>query len=202
MAESTSTRGRRPRRSTRISQRLERARQRNADQLAEQKQREQRVEDGLREFIEAGEAIAAEDAACEEKVAALQRKIDALRAESRERVSSAHTRQAQAALAIHEAGRTVEQVADLLELRSEKEARRMIAAGRAAAEAGSGPAQEQDTVPAISAGKRPTAASEGEETTGATSGEQRQLRGVDGQQHRPDSGFVPAAVADGGRQNA
>ena len=201
MAES-STRGRRPRRSTRISQRLERARQRNADQLAEQKRREQRVEDALREFIEAGEAIATEDAACEEKVAVLQRKIDALRAESQERVTGEHTRQGRAALAIHEAGRTVEQVADLLELRSEKEARRMIAAGRAAAEAGSGPAQEQDTVPANSAGQRLTVAAAGEESTGAVSGEQRQLRGVDGQQHRPDSGFVPAAVADGGRQSA
>ncbi|MBQ0927555.1 hypothetical protein [Saccharopolyspora endophytica] len=201
MAES-STRGRRPRRSTRISQRLERARQRNADQLAEQRWREQRVEDALREFIEAGEAIAAEDAACEAKVAALQRKIDALCAESRERVTGEHTRQAQAALAIHEAGRTVEQVGELLELRSEKEARRLITAGRTAAEAGSGPAQERDTVPAKSSGHRPTGAAAGEETTGAVSGEQRQLRGVDGQQHRPDSGFVPAAVADGGRQNA
>lgn len=202
MVESKSTRGRRPRRSTRISKRLERARQRNADQLAEQKQREQRVEDALREYIEAGDAIATEDAACEEKVAALHRKIGALRAESQERVIGEHTRQAQAALAIHEAGRTVEQVAELLELRSEKEARRLIAAGRAAAEASSGPAQAPDTAPAEPAEQRPTVAAAGEETTGAASGEQRQLRGVDGQQHRPDSGFVRAAVADGGRQSA
>ncbi|WP_406690333.1 hypothetical protein REH65_31180 [Saccharopolyspora sp. ID03-671] len=176
MAESTSTRSRRPRRSSRMSQRLERARQRNADQLAEQKQREQRVEDALREYIEAGEAIATEDAACEEKVAALQRKIDALRAESQERVTGEHTRQAQAALAIHEAGRTVEQVAELLELRSDKEARRLIAAGRADAEASSGPAQAApDMVPTEPAEQRLTGAAAGEETTGAVSGEQRQL---------------------------
>ncbi|GAA2798915.1 hypothetical protein [Saccharopolyspora taberi] len=208
MAESTSTRGQRPRRSTRISQQLERARQRNADQLAEQKQRELRVEDELREFIDAGDAIATEEASCGEKVAALQRKIDETRSKSQEKVAGEHARQARAALAIHEVGRrTVEQVADLLELRSEKEARRLIAAGRATAEQEetTGKAQEEGRAagqPHADVGQQATAGAVAEEPTGAESGEQRHLRGVDGQQYRPDPGFVPASVADGGRQSA
>lgn len=207
MAKSTSTKGRRPRRSTRISQRLERARQRNAAQLAEQRKREQLVDDELVAFVDAGDAIAAEEASCEEKIAALQRKIDETREASRERVAGEHARQARAARAIHEdGGRSAAQVAELLELRSEKEARRLIAAGRQTAEQdtgateqspdGEGSAEQSDR----QAG-RPKAA-EADTPASGGSGEQAQLRGVDGQQHRPNSGFVPSVIADGGRQSA
>ncbi|MEB3372445.1 hypothetical protein [Saccharopolyspora mangrovi] len=134
MSAATPRGGRRPRRSTRVSQDLERARQRNAEQLAEQKKREQLVEDSLVEFVDAGVVIAAEQAALEDKVAVLHRKIDQARAESTERVAGEHARQAAAAWAIHEhGGRSAAQVAELLELRSEKEARRLIHTGRTGA---------------------------------------------------------------------
>lgn len=131
MSESTPRGGRKPRRSTRVSQNLERARQRNAEQLAEQKKREQLVEDNLLEFVDAGASIAAEQAALEDRLAVLHRKIDHVRAASMDRVAGEHARQAAAAWAIHEhGGRSAAQVAELLELRSEKEARRLINTGR------------------------------------------------------------------------
>ncbi|MEY8042630.1 hypothetical protein AB8O55_24760 [Saccharopolyspora cebuensis] len=202
MVESTSTRGRRPRRSTRISQQLERARQRNADQLAAQREREQRVDDALAEFVDAGEHIATEETTCEEKVAALQRRIDQTRAASREKVAGEHARQARAALAIHEAGRTVEQVAELLELRSEKEARRLIAAGRE----GTGPeaVSRSDEPGAESPDRSPRDAAAGPSgSAGASAAVSGSLEGgsgneVDGQQHRPSGESVPVA-ADGGQ---
>lgn len=140
MGTSTPGRGRRPRRSTRVSQNLERARQRNAEQLAQQKKREQLVEDGLVDFIDAGEIIAAEQASLADKIAVLNRKIEETRAESEHRVAGAHARQARAAWAIHEqGGRSAAQVAELLELRSEKAARALITAGRS----DTGPGREQ-----------------------------------------------------------
>ena len=124
--------GRRRRRSTKISERLEAARRRNLDQLAEQRRREQEVEGALAEFVEAGEDIAAAERAAEEKIIALQRKIDRVRADLLAVTAASHDRQAQAALRIHEVGgRTVEQVSDLLEIGSVKEARRVLAAARA-----------------------------------------------------------------------
>lgn len=132
MTASASRGGRRARRSTRVSQSLQKARERNAEQLAAQKEREQLVEDNLVEFVDAGEIIAAEHAALEDKLDALRRKIDHVRAESEQRVVGQHSRQAAAAWAIHEhGGRSAAQVAELLELRSEKEARRLIKTGRA-----------------------------------------------------------------------
>lgn len=201
MAESTSTRGgRRPRRSTRVSQRLQHARERNAAQLAAQRDREQRVEKALGAFVDAGELIASEDAACEEKVAALQRKIEQTRADSRERVAGEHARQAQAALAIHEAGRNAAQVAELLELRSEKEARRLIAAGRTQAEQDTeDDASEQEDAADDRVPREPEVADADSETG---SGEEAQLSGIDGQQHRPHADFVPSVIADGSRQSA
>ncbi|WP_460959123.1 hypothetical protein [Parasphingorhabdus pacifica] len=212
MTESTTTRGKRPRRSTRISQRLERVRQRNADQLAEQRAREERVETALGEFVEAGDAIATEEHACEEKVATYQRKIDELRSETQQKVADQHARQAQAALAIHEAGRTVDQVAELLELRSEKEARRLIAAGREAADpdtSSESPVQprpeangqtQRDAVACSSERAAGSAVPEHPRPASTGSGEQAHLGGVDAQQHRSHTGFVPA-VADGGGQS-
>ncbi len=206
MTESTTSHSRRGRRSTRISQQLERARQRNADQLAEQRAREQRVEGALAAFVEAGDAIAIEEASCEDKVAAYQRKIDELRAETQTKITDKHTRQALAALAIHEAGRTVDQVADLLELRSEKEARRLIAAGRAAPEqeaSGTRSDEESNT----ESGATDDEATEqvppmGGDPVPTGLGKQNQWGRVDAQQHGSSTGFVPSVLADGGGQSA
>ncbi|MDA3644386.1 hypothetical protein LZ318_30760 [Saccharopolyspora indica] len=144
MAESATTEGRRPRRSARISRQLEEARRRNVQQLAEQRERERRVEGALREFVEAGDAIAMERAACEDRIAVLRRKMEVKQEESEAAVAGERDRQARAALEIHEAGRTVEQVADLLELSGEKEARRLIAAGRRTGDADAGGQREDN----------------------------------------------------------
>lgn len=198
MAESTAMRGRRPRRSTRISQRLERARQRNADQLAEQKRREQLVEDELVAFVEAGDAIAAEEASCETKVASLQRKIDETREASRERVAGEHARQARAALSIHEdGGRNAGQVAELLELRSEKEARRLIAAGRAVAaqdaDGNVNTMQDDDAVTAESGGQT--------DISSATAAAEQELLTEGGSQQRSGWRGAPTSLAEDGGED-
>lgn len=138
MTELETTPRKRARRSTATSRKLEEARRRLARQLAEERGREERIKRALREFMTAGEKIAAAEKACEEKVTELQNRIKRLRDQAAEKVVGAHTQQARAALTMHEAGRTVEQVADLLAV-SEKKARQLIATGRdAAGEAGSG----------------------------------------------------------------
>ncbi|WP_017975777.1 hypothetical protein [Actinopolyspora halophila] len=185
----------RRRRSTRVSQQLARARQRNAEQLAEQRAREQRVETALRQFVEAGEAIATEQARCEDKVAVYQRKIDKLRADSEEKVVGEYTKQAQAALALHEGGgRTVEQVAELLELDSEKQARRLIASGREALSAGT------DTDPPSDHDERERAEPRLETTadheiSANGAGERADPTEDAGQQHRAQADLVPAPTA-------
>ncbi|TVT23389.1 hypothetical protein FNH05_33035 [Amycolatopsis rhizosphaerae] len=132
MAEAQTTPRKRARRSTATSRKLEAARERLANQLAEERQREERIKQALRDYMAAGEKIAVAENACEEKVAALTNRIERLREQAREKVAGAHAQQGRSALAMHEAGRTVEQVADLLAV-SEKKARQLIAAGRDAA---------------------------------------------------------------------
>ncbi len=119
----------RGRRSTETSRRLERVRERNARQLAEQRDREKRVNEALRAYVVAGERITTAEEECAAKVAEYERRIDGVRSRTRERVTGHRAEQARAALTIHEGGRTVEQVAELLEM-SRKDARRLIAEGR------------------------------------------------------------------------
>ncbi|SFE22140.1 hypothetical protein SAMN04487819_109198 [Actinopolyspora alba] len=193
MTESSTGKARR--RSSRVSQQLERARQRNAEQLAEQRAREQRVEAALRQYVEAGETIAAEHARCEEKVAVYQRKIDKLRADSQEKVADQHTRQAQAALSLHEGGgRTVEQVAELLELDSEKQARRLIATGREAV----APTTDTESLPddgQREGGPLRQETPSANATSADGSGEQVEPVGDVGQQHGAQTGLVPVPTA-------
>jgi hypothetical protein len=131
MAESTRQGRRRARRSTRVSRELEAARKRNAEQLAAQRRQEEAVEAALAEFFVAGDEIAAADEDCRRRVEPHERAIAQLRQERDARVASQEQAQGLAALAIHEADRTVEQVGELLGL-GEKPARRLIAAGREA----------------------------------------------------------------------
>lgn len=133
MAESATPSRSRVRRATRISQRLAAARERNAVQLARQREQETRVEAALAEFFGADEQIAAAQADTQRKIEPHERAIVQLREQLGETVSGAEAAQAQAALAIHESDRTVEQVGELLGL-GEKAARRLIVAGRDAAE--------------------------------------------------------------------
>lgn len=143
MAKNATTTTHRARRSTKISQQLEAARRRNAEQLAEQRRREQEVDAALAEYVEAGEDIASAEQTAESKIDTLQRKIDSVRDDLRASTTTAHERQAQAALRIHQAGgRTVEQVSELLEMDSVKETRRILAAART----GSEPVEERSGV--------------------------------------------------------
>lgn len=204
MAETSEHGKRRPRRSTQVSQQLARARQRNAAQLVEQRAQEQRVEEGLDAFMRAEAEVTAVEEDCEEKVTRLQRKIDALRGEAERKSAGARTRQARAALAIHRAGRTVPQVADLLSL-SEKAARRLIAAGSEAEAEGDDDKPRADGAGESAAPKgadTSESASPGEDgQAGQPSGEQRYLGGIDGHEDGSDTGFVPASVTDGGGQS-
>jgi DNA-directed RNA polymerase specialized sigma24 family protein len=129
MAESATPSRRRARRSTRISQPLAEARERNAAQLAGVRQQEKAVDNALAAFFDAGEQIASAKADCQHKIEPHERAIAQLRERLRETLAGWEKAQARAALTIHEAGRTVEQVGELLGL-GEKAARRLIAAGR------------------------------------------------------------------------
>lgn len=128
MAEQKVRRGR-ARRSTEVSRRLEQARRRNTAQLAEQREWEKRVEGALEVYVSAEERIVESRGECLTRVAALEDEIARLRATADEEELRERAAQARAALTIHEAKRTVEQVAELLDV-SVKEARRLIAAGR------------------------------------------------------------------------
>ncbi|HEX5116275.1 MAG TPA: hypothetical protein VFW65_13855 [Pseudonocardiaceae bacterium] len=99
-----------------MSQQLARARERNIRQLAEIREQEVRVDQALHDYVAATEQIAVADRACEEKVAQLEARISQVRAEHEGRVGDVRAAQASAVLAIHTAGRTVKQVAELLEL--------------------------------------------------------------------------------------
>lgn len=197
MAEPSMTRAGQPRRSTRISQELQAARRRNAEQQAARKAQDKLVDDALKAFFTAGKEITKADTVCAEKVAVEERKmerkiepqrrrIEDLRAQRRDRVAAQEATQARAAWTIHVADRTVEQVAGLLEV-SQHEARRLIAAGRRTATSAS---DDETTEPAAQ-----VSASE------AVSGKQAELSGVDGQEDAADMSFVPAAP-DGSGQGA
>src|SRR6266700_2910796 len=68
MAESDIPTRRRARRSTQASRKLAEARQRNAAQLAAQREQEQRVEGALDAFFGAGDQIAAAEDDCRRKI--------------------------------------------------------------------------------------------------------------------------------------
>lgn len=199
MAEAETTSTKRARRSTEISRNLEQARQRLASQLAAERDREERLKEALRDFITARQKIAGAEERCEEKVAELQNRIRRLRELAREKIAGAHIEQARAALTMHEAGRTMEQVADLLAL-SQKETRRLIGAGRDA-EAEKAPGTQVDRTTDGVGASVPTSGAlgaAGGDAVPTESGEQRDLAGVDAHLHGPDFPFGPAASAYGG----
>lgn len=129
--------GSRVRRATRVSRVLERARERNNRQLVVLREREQRVELALREYVAATEQVAAVEHSFEDRLSRLAAKMDEVRAERDSRLGDTRDARARAVFAIHDAGRTVKQVADLLEL-SEKAARQLIGQGRTVASAETG----------------------------------------------------------------
>jgi len=204
MGASASSSGKQVRRSTEASRRLEQARRRNTLQLAEQREREERVDGALLTYVGAGEKLDAAERECEEMVAEYERKIEQLYADMRVRVSGEQAEQACAALVIHEAGRTVQQVADLLEV-SVKEARRLIAAGRESQASDGSGSPEGSTPEAEGHDAQPGASTVGVVASGvdcgaAFSGEQSDLSGVDALKDGSDASLVPA-VADSGSES-
>lgn len=222
MAESSTT-GKRVRRSTKTSERLQRARERQNEQLAEQKAREKRVRDAMRAFIDADEQRAEVEEAGQAKVADLERKIEEVNAETAAKVAGVRASQERSVWEMSQAGRTAEQIAELLEL-SVKETRRLLTAGRKAAKGDdSGSAGTGATVSTgVSSGsegtsvdhERDAAAEEGEAgqeagpvVQGADGGHQRQGDGAaNGERHssavepgsEPVAGEWPRGGADDG----
>jgi hypothetical protein len=185
MAENrTATKRRRARRPTEAAARLNRLRQRNADQLEAQREAERRVESALQAYVDADISIITVEQACDEKVSGLERQIELARTAAQEEIEQIRARQAMAVWQINDAGRTVEQISELLEL-PEKETRRLLRVGRATADTDTGD-RNHDGAPAV---QQPQPS------------EQRGLSGIDAEQDGPDALLVPA-VADSGRESA
>lgn len=221
------------------ARRLARARQRDADQLVDERERQRQVAQAVEAYVSAAVVIADAETACEEKIRRLaaehERRVARLREQCEDKIGERRGAQAVAAFRMHQyGGRTVEQVGELCEV-SEKEARRLIAAGRHAddgeaapgdgarqrhqrdGKSGTGRSRDSGTTRDTRTAQRswpdaePTAAEQpsGEApSSGAAgsggrrrSGPQRDLSGVDAQQHPQDGGRVPP-VPDGAAQGA
>ena len=133
-------RPKRARRSTRVSEALHAARKRNNEQLAQQRLREEQVDRALEEYFAAADMITAAERELTRKIKPYEDTIAKLRAAEAATRIEAEAIQAQAALTIHDAERTVSEVGELLGL-SEKAARSLIADGKAVA---AGSAQARD----------------------------------------------------------
>lgn len=175
----TVTKRQRARRPTEATARLDRLRKRNADQLEAQREAERRVEAALNDYVDADVSISAIEQACEEKIRALKRLIEQARTAAQAEVEHIRARQAMAVWQISDAGRTVGQIVELLEL-PEKEARRLVRVGR--------PTTNTD---AVAGGDRNGALSDGQEPPS----EQRDLSGIAAQQNSSEKILVPA-IAD------
>lgn len=120
---------RRARRPTEAAARLDRLRQRNAAQLETQREAERRVETALQAYVDADVSIGAVERARDDKVAGLEREIEQARAAAQLEIEQIRAQQAVAAWQINEAGRTAEQISELLEL-PQKETRQLLRLGR------------------------------------------------------------------------
>jgi hypothetical protein len=126
----TSSRARRP---AEASEWLERLRQHNTDQLQAQRDAEQRIEEALNTYVDADVSVRGVEHARDHKVASLERRIDKIWTEAQTQIEQIHQQQAMAVWRIGDAGRTTDQIAELLEI-SQTDARRLLSAGRIAAE--------------------------------------------------------------------
>jgi DNA repair exonuclease SbcCD ATPase subunit len=194
MTEGT-TRRRRARRPTEATARLERLRKRNADQLEAQREAERRIETALQAYVDAEVSITEVERDRDEEIASLEEQIAQARAAAQGKIDQIRAEQAAAVWHIGDAGRTVEQIADLLEM-PQKDARRLLSAGRRAAEsdrtAPSGKTGEAAaTSPEQPIQQLPPAQPE------AAPSEQRDLSGIDGQQNSTNALLVPAVSYSG-----
>lgn len=175
MTEEATTKRRRARRPTEAVERLERLRKRNADQLEAQRDAERRIETALKAYVDADVSTSALERDRDEKVAALERQIEQAREAARVKVEQGRAQQAVAVWQLNAAGRTVEQIAELLEV-SQEEARRLLSAGRTAAESDPVAASGEGSTPSGSAApadrQQPAQPQPSPVPAGAASGEQ------------------------------
>jgi transcription initiation factor TFIIIB Brf1 subunit/transcription initiation factor TFIIB len=203
MSDEGATKRRRARRPTEVAARLQRLRQRNADQLEAQREAERRIETALTAYVEADVSIHAVERDRDQKLAALQQQTEQVREAAREKIEQIQAQQAIAVWQLNTAGRTVEQIAELLEV-PHKEARRLLSTGRTTAELdhvaapGNSSTPSGNTAPA----EQPAQPQPPPMPAGATSeaSEQRDLPGVDGHQDSADATLIPPTVPDSGGQ--
>ncbi|HET6285775.1 MAG TPA: hypothetical protein VFG15_03360 [Amycolatopsis sp.] len=117
------------RRSTKVSQQLEEARQRYADQQAKQREQEQVVDAALAAYFDAAGRITAAETECRRRAVPHERAIERLRTTRNQVMAAEEEEQGLAALALSEAERTVEQISELLG-QSRESTRRLIGVGR------------------------------------------------------------------------
>lgn len=121
---------RRSRRKVAREKLLAQARQVDDQQQAEARQRQERFGEAIREFAEATAQVMAAEEDRDRQIGRHERKIEELRADCEATVSGSRAAQAQAALKLQDqAGRTIEQIAELLGV-SMREVRRMIVLAR------------------------------------------------------------------------
>lgn len=132
MVDARQSTKRRARQANRVADRLAQLRERNNAQLAEARERERRVDEALREFATAGARIEAAEQSHANRVQRLQARIVALVQQQKDAIADDETARARAVLAIHECGRTVGELADLLAL-SERAVTRMLRDARTGA---------------------------------------------------------------------
>lgn len=136
MVDSKSGKPTSERRSNSVGRELAQLRRRNAEQLAQARERERRVDEALREYATATTRIAAADRAHDEKVRRLRARIDAVTAAYEETVEQDVMAQALAVRRIYDSGRTVRDLAKLLDI-SQRAVGRLLDRSRGSSETGS-----------------------------------------------------------------
>lgn len=189
MVEDGTTKRRRARLPTEAAARLQRLRKRNADQLEAQREAERRIEAALKVYVDADVSISTVERARDEKVAGLEQQIEQAREAAQERIEQIRAQQAVAVWQLNAAGRTVEQIAELLEV-SQKDTRRLLSAGRKAADLDAVAAPDNSSTPSNRAvpvdGREPAQQQPPPMPAEAASVEQRNLRRVDCHQDGAD----------------
>lgn len=189
MAEDGSTKRSRARRPTEAAARLQRLRTRNANQLEAQREAERQIEAALKVYVDADVSISVVERARDEKVTGLERQIEQAREAAQERIEQIQAQQAVAVWQLNAAGRTVEQIAELLEV-SQKEARRLLSAGRTAAELDLVTAPDASGTPSGNAD--PADQQQPSQVSAGAASEQRHLSGIDSHQDGTDATLVPS----------
>lgn len=150
MGNNGSTKRRRARRPTEVAARLERLRKRNADQLAAHqadqrgdREAERRVKTALKAYAKAHVSIRAVERNRDDKAAHLVQQIKLAREVAQRKIDQLRQQQTMAVWQISHAGRTADQIAELLELPLQ-EAHRLLGTGSPTAKSETAAARSHD----------------------------------------------------------